>query len=228
MKITYSIQVQACENTSPFSCSLFEGSYAQFLDQFVFSLYVSDLLTVPTHCHRLGYVDDTKIFLSLPANKISDAVISLNEHPLAFARWCCTNSLVINPDKTKLLVIGVREIMRSLPSFPVVKLLGKEIEPVPVPRYLGVIIDSSLSYNEHVTKTVSNCMHRLIRINRIKHLLDRKTLLLLINAFFPTVSLSNTAKIDVKKLQLVQNFSGRIVLGLRKYNHISKELKSLR
>ena len=147
---------------------------------------------------------------------------------MAFARWCCTNSLVINPDKTKLLVIGVREIMRSLPSFPVVKLLGKEIEPVPVPRYLGVIIDSSLSYNEHVTKTVSNCMHRLIRINRIKHLLDRKTLLLLINAFFPTVSLSNTAKINVKKLQLVQNFAGRIVLGLRKYNHISKELKSLR
>ena len=45
------------------------------------------------------------------------------------------------------------------------------------------IIDSSVSFNEHVTKTVSDCLHRLIRINRIKHLLDRKTLLSLINAF---------------------------------------------
>ena len=59
----------------------------------------------------------------------------------------CTNSLVINPDKTKLLVIGVPQITRSLPSFSTVKLLGKEIKPVPVAKDLGLIIDYSLSYN---------------------------------------------------------------------------------
>ena len=66
--------------------------------------------------------------------------------------------------------------MRILPTFPPVKLLGKEIKPATVAKDLGVMIDSSLNYNEHVTKTVSNCMHRLI--SRIKHLLDRKPLLL--------------------------------------------------
>ena len=153
---------------------------------------------------------------------------------LAIERRCCTNSLVINPDKTKLLVIGVPQITRSLPFFPVVKLLGKEIKPVSVAKDLGVIIDSTLSYNEHVTKIVSHCMDRLIRINRIRHLLDRKTLLLLIKAFVfsklfhCSTVWSNTSKTNVKKTQLVLNFAGRIVLGLRKYNHISEELKSLR
>ena len=66
------------------------------------------------------------------------------------------NSLLINPDKTELLVIGVPQLMRSLPSILPVKLLAKEIEPVTVAKDLGVMIDSSLSYNEHVTKTVSN------------------------------------------------------------------------
>ena len=66
------------------------------------------------------------------------------------------NSLLINPDKTKLLVIGVPQLMRTLPSIPPVKLLGKEIQPVTVAKDPGVMIDSSLSYNEHVTKTVSN------------------------------------------------------------------------
>ena len=119
-------------------------------------------------------------------------------------------------------------------GFAPVKLLGKEIEPVTVAKDLGVMIDSSLSYNEHVTKTVSNCMYRLIRINRIKHLLDRKTLLLLINAFvfsklfYCSTVWSNTSKTNVKRLQLVQNFAGRIVLGLRKYDHISEGLKSLK
>ena len=39
---------------------------------------------------------------------------------------------------------------------------------------------------------------------------------------------SNTSKTNIKKVQLVQNFAGRIVLGLRKYNHISEGLKSPR
>ena len=68
-----------------------------------------------------------------------------------------------------------------------------------VAKDLGLIIDSSLSCTEHVTKTVSDCMHRLISINRIKHL-DRKTLLLLINAFvfsklfYCSIVWSNTSK----------------------------------
>jgi hypothetical protein len=32
----------------------------------------------------------------------------------------------------------------------------------------------------------------------------------------------------VKKLQLVQNFAARIVLGLRKYDHISEGIQSLK
>ena len=39
---------------------------------------------------------------------------------------------------------------------------------------------------------------------------------------------SNTSKTNVKRLQVVQNFAGRIVLGLRKHDHISEGLKSLK
>ena len=38
---------------------------------------------------------------------------------------------------------------------------------------------------------------------------------------------SNTTKENVKKLQLIQNFACRIVLGLKKYDHITEGLKSL-
>ena len=46
--------------------------------------------------------------------------------------------------------------------------------------------------------------------------------------FYCSTVWSNTSKTNVKKMQLVQNFAGWIVLGLRKYNHISEGLKSLR
>ena len=51
-------------------------------------------------------------------------------------------------------------------------------------------------------------MYRLIRINRIKHLLDRKMLLLLINAFvfnklfYCSTVWSNTSKTNVKRLEV--------------------------
>ena len=66
----------------------------------------------------------------------------------------------------------------------------------------------------------------------LRHIFS-KTSLLLINAFvfsklfYCSTVWSNTSKTNVKTLQLVQNFAGRIVLGLRKYDPISEGLKSL-
>ena len=136
-------------------------------------------------------------------------------------------SLLINPDKTKVLFIGVPQLLRQLPAVPVL-MLGKKINPVIVTKDLGLYLDQSLTYNDHVTKTASNCMHKLIEINRIKHLLDNKTLLLLMDSFifsklfYCSTVWSNTSKSNIEKLQLVQNFAARIVLGLRKYDHISQ------
>ena len=123
-------------------------------------------------------------------------------------------------------------LLRRLPTVPV-SMLGMEITPVTVAKDLGIHIDQSLTYNDHITKTASSCLHKLIQINRIKHLLDKKTLILLMNCFICSKLLycstvwSNTSRSNIKKLQLVQNFAARIVLGLRKFDHISQGIRSL-
>ena len=87
--------------------------------------------------------------------------------------------------------------------------------------------------NEHIAKTVSTCTYMLSHVNRIKHLLDSKTVVFLMNAFifsrlyYCSTVWSNTTKENIKKLQLIQNFACRIVLGLKKYDHITEGLKSL-
>ena len=45
--------------------------------------------------------------------------------------------------------------------------------------------------------------------------------------FYCSTVWSNTCESNLYKLQLVQNFSARIVLGLRKYDHISQGIRSL-
>ena len=154
----------------------------------------------------------------------------LNDDLWEITKWCCRNSSLINPDKTKLLVIGVTQLTKTLPPLSIT-LMGKIIEPVTTAKELRVYIDNSLNYNDHINKISSSCIFKLIMINRMKYLLDKKTILLLIHSFVFNKLLycssvwSNTSNKNIKKLQLTQHFAARIVLGLKKYDHISEGLK---
>ena len=55
-------------------------------------------------------------------------------------------TMLINSDKTKLLFVGVPQLMRTLPAtVPSATSLGTEIKPVTVAKELGVYIDSHLN-----------------------------------------------------------------------------------
>ena len=77
-------------------------------------------------------------------------------------------------------------------------------------------------------------MASLCQINRIKHLLDSRTLenvitsLVFSKLYFCSTVWANTSKTKVQKLQKIQNFAARILTGTRKYEHITPVLNNLR
>ena len=166
-------QVVKFQNTvsDPLPLTVPQGS---IVGPVLFTLYGNDLFRVPKHCEPLVYVDDTKPFLVFPAGELNDVISAVNETLKEISIWCCRNSLLINPDKTKLLCVGVPQLMRTLPTpLPSATMLGTQIKPVTVAKDLGVYIDCHLNFNEHITKTASDCMFKLTRVNRIKHLLEK-------------------------------------------------------
>ena len=167
-------QVVKFQNTvsDPLPLTVPQGS---IVGPVLFTLYGNDLFRVPKHCEPLVYVDDTKPFLVFPAGELNDVISAVNETLKEISIWCCRNSLLINPDKTKLLYVGVPQLMRTLPTpLPSATMLGTQIKPVTVAKDLGVYIDCHLNFNEHITKTASDCMSKLTRVNRIKHLSVKK------------------------------------------------------
>lgn len=120
------------------------------------------------------------------------------------------------------MIFGSRQ-MRAKLQFrsPSLSFMGEDIVPADTAKDLGVILDSNLTYDEHIIKTTSSCMSRLGQINRIKHVFDKRTLLMIINSlvfsrlFHCSNVWSNTSKCNVNKLQAVQNFACRIVIGAR-------------
>ena len=99
----------------------------------LFTLYFNDLLSVPKKCETMGYVGDTKLLLALLPFDISVAISDFNGDLRENAKWYSTSSLLINPNKTKLLVVGVPQLTRNV-SLPPVVLLGKNIKLLPVKR----------------------------------------------------------------------------------------------
>lgn len=157
-----------------------------------------------------------QLYISFPVHDWAKAVAHLNADLLRIRNWCFENRLLLNPDKTKLIVYGSRQRLQNLPVIRL-SVLGKELTPVHVVKDLGVTFDSSLTFQEHIVKTVSSCCSSLAQINRVKHVFDRSTLITIINTlvfsklFYCSSVWSSAAATNLLKLQAVQNFAARII-----------------
>ena len=204
------------------------------LSPLLFNIYINDLPSVPRHCILKSFVDDSKLFLSFYVKDLDDSTKKVEADLLEVTKWCCNNCLLLNPDKTKLLLLGTRQTLNKIPDELKVELLGKQLTPVPSAKDLGIIIDSNLSYDEHMVHLVSSCITSLCRINRVKHLFSSKSRTTIINVlvlnklFYCSSVWGNTSQQNIKKLQSVQNFAARIISGTHKFDHITPVLNQLR
>ena len=189
----------------------------QYWDPFLFNLYINDLPSICNICNVESYVNNSKLYLSFL---------------LRVASWCCSNGLLIDPSKTKFCIFGSGRMLAKT-TIPTLIFLGKDLTVEDSVKDLGVILDKGLTFGRHIDSSTSDLMNKLLMIRRIKHLFDKSTLsvinsLVFSKSFFCSTVWSGTSKYNIDKLQLVQNFAGRILSGKRKFDHITPTMKQLK
>ena len=172
----YALYNDVSSSTIGVTCGVPQGS---ILGPLLFLLYVNDIANVSTSLTPILFADDTNIFLE--GNHINDMIIKINREMLRIMDWINANKLSLNIDKTKYIIFHTKGRKFSLDHN--VYLNNKVIERVSTIKFLGVIVDSTLSWSEHA-KLVKNKIAKGVGIlTKVKKLLDKSTLITIYNSF---------------------------------------------
>lgn len=146
--------------------------------------------------------------------------------------WLSVNFLLLNADKTELLIIKSSKHKHIFENLTIT-LDGCKISQSPTVKNLGVIFDPSLSFQTHIKAITKTAFFHLCNISKIRPILTMTDAEILIHAFvssrsdYCNVLFSSLPKTTIKSLQLVQNAAARILTKTRKYDHITPILSSL-
>jgi Reverse transcriptase (RNA-dependent DNA polymerase) len=203
------------ENSSvrPIAAGVPQGS---ILGPVLFNIFIND---IPKPCNaEIGiYADDTVIYRSSPS--ISCLTRRLQEGLDDLQAWYQKWRVKINVTKSEAILFTGRRPIKSKPTTRP-QLFGVEIDWKPVIRYLGVHLDTRLTFGEHVNKVKGRAYGKLAQLypllneksalSKSKGLLLYKTLIRPIMTFAPAVW-GGADKKHIRKLQIVQNKALRII-----------------
>ena len=92
---------------------------------------------------------DTVIFVS--STQLMEVELKLNMELTNLSEWLCGNKLLLNLKKTEFMIFGTQQrLCRQGIEGIDIALGGESVKCCDAFKYLGVILDSSLSMNQHI------------------------------------------------------------------------------
>ena len=151
------------------------------LSAFLFIIYTNALSLCSTTCKIIKYADDT-VVIGLINN---DNEQGYRDTVSYVSSWCNENHLNLNAGKTKELIFDFRKIQND--KAPII-INNTSVKQVPSYKYLGVIIQNNLKWNEHVTAQVKKADQRMYHVRRLSKLkIDNEILCLFYNSTVSSV-----------------------------------------
>jgi hypothetical protein len=143
----------------------------------LFSLLINDLCCTIRHSLPVLYAVDTTLIAPSNPDELDLAISKLEEDINRVVGWLTNSRLLVNDDKTELMLVGRKQQFARLN--PTVRINGQPIKRVESMKILGVLIDCHLNWNKHLAKVTRNCNYSLSQLYPLRSVLSfasRKTL----------------------------------------------------
>ena len=184
-----------------------------------FLAYINDMSDSVEDVKLSLYADDTVLYDS--GENIGNCVRKIQDNLNRFSEWCHRNALKINADKIKVLIFGTSKRVKKVGQIQL-NIDEKPIQQVPSYKYLGMTLDSSLSYKPHLATVVRTVSHKIYLLSRVRKFMSNRSALLvyktMILPFFDyaDVVYHNAGANELDKLQRLQNRALKLCLGFHK------------
>lgn len=199
------VSIATCKSSlKPICVGVPQGSN---IGPLLFLLYVNDLYRLQLKGTPRLFADDTALFY--PQSDVDRIVCSMNNDLKTLAKFFEVNLLSLNISKTKCMFFHSHR--KSVPQHELVVLNSCIIEEVKSYKYLGLILDPTLRWIDHI-KYVENKVSSLCGVmRRVSYFVSRNTLLKFYYAHIHSclsyliIAWGRACKSSLRKLQTLQN-----------------------
>ena len=191
-----------------------------------YTIYVNDMPGSVTDGIIDMYADDTTLTVS--GNDVREVEEKLSNGVTKVMEWIIANRLVVNLDKTAVMLIGSRAKLNCAGDFNVT-VCGNVLKRVKVAKCLGLLIDEELNWKDQVEKVTKTVQSKLCMLRRVRPYVPTHSLVLLYNSFvqphfdYCAQIWSNRFQMQTNKLEKLHKRAARIILS-RNYDTPSTEL----
>ena len=184
-----------------------------------FLCYINDITSVCNESKILLYADDTVLYRPISENQKYLDMHSFQQDVNKLVKWCQENRLSINIKKTKLVFHpAAQNVVNNLNCE--IRMQGTIVDYVSSYLYLGVDIDSMLTFKKHYANTFKNASHKLFILRKIRYMINVKAALDITKTMlcsiidYGNIFLSSCNEGDLQDLQILQNNALRCSYGV--------------
>ena len=147
-------------------CGVPQGS---ILGPLLFLLFINDL---PLHLKVMTdlYADDSTLYEINSSKEEIERKLQLAIKDLA--RWCKQNGMIINTEKTKVMLVTTRQRRTRVNDDLNLSLNDIQLLTISNEKVLGVQIDNNLSWGEHVRKVTKMMSTNIWLLSKVKNYLS--------------------------------------------------------
>ncbi|MES9882533.1 MAG: reverse transcriptase family protein [Sedimenticola sp.] len=164
------------------------------------------------------YADDTSIY-DIQSSK-TDLQNNLQEALTKLGKWCKSNGMLLNTDKTKVMLITTRQKRTSMPEKDLeLKYDDIDLHQISGDRILGIHIDQNLQWNTHFNNVCKKISSYLWLLSKIRSFLSIEHRTLFYKAYiqphfgYCNVVWGESSNVNISKFTKLQRRACKLILA---------------
>lgn len=195
------------------------------LGPLLFTIYTSQFTSAIHNSQMHMYADDVQIYHIFDQHNLAAGEHNINTDLSALIELSEKHNLKINGTKSFYMTVG------KFSCQPNITIAGNAINRVDKIKNLGIVLDSKLNFEHHVSYILQKSYSKLKLLYSNRNLMSTKLRLILCDSLI--LSICNHADYvygpcirshDADRIQKLQNSCLRLTYGIKKFDHISQAM----